>query len=432
MAARRRSGGGASTSGGVEFQAQVAAFYGVAMLCEELAPAPLGLGGGGVIDAVRCELDAAVDDVHIILSADRRVLIQAKHTVNASPREKSHLGSALAQFAHAWIDSRDRVDARGPMRSDRDRLLLACGPNISKSVRLALPMLLKRLRDDPPDNPDQLRLTNTDQRKIWPLVLGHLRWVFEERDGHAPEAEELTALLSLMRVREFEFEGSERDIEQAKAMLAQSVLAQPAQAGAAWGQIVGLMLSAASSQSGLRRVSLAQLLAVAGLSMLAAPSYRVDVERLCEETRRSRRLLGALSEIRLPSTQVKIARSAAGAALTRADDAPCLLIAEPGGGKSGVVSDVIGELVDEARDVVALLADRYTVSDEAELSARLGLEHRLADVLAAWPDRRCSARSPGWQRMTAIVRLSWSSGCFARSPHEPRRRRACRPLPRVH
>ncbi len=123
-----------------------------------------------------------------------------------------------------------------------------------------------------PTNPDQLRLTNTDQRKIWPLVLGHLRWVFEERDGHVPEAEELTALLSLMRVREFEFEGSERDIEQAKAMLAQSVLAQPTQAGAAWGQIVGLMLSAASGQSGLPRVSLAQLLAVAGLSMLAAPS----------------------------------------------------------------------------------------------------------------------------------------------------------------
>jgi hypothetical protein len=388
MAARRRSGGGAGTSGGVEFQAQVAAFYGVAMLCEELAPAPLGLGGGGVIDAVRCELDAAVDDVHLILSADRRVVIQAKHTVNASPRETSFLGSALAQFAHAWIDSRDRVDTRGPMHPDRDRLLLACGPNSSKSVRLALPMLLKRLRDDPPDAPDQLRLTNTDQRKIWPLVLGHLRRVFEERDGHAPEAEELIALLSLMRVREFEFEGSERDIEQAKTLLAQAVLAQPAQAGAAWGQIVGLMLSAASGQSGLRRASLAQLLAVAGLSMLAAPSYRADVECLREETRRSRRLLGALSEIRLPSTQVKIARSAAGAALARAEEAPCLLIAEPGGGKSGVVSDVIGELVDEARDVVALLADRYTVADEAELSARLGLEHRLADVLAAWPGER--------------------------------------------
>jgi hypothetical protein len=87
------------------------------------------------------------------------------------------------------------------------------------------------------------------------LVLGHLRRVFEERNGHAPEAEELTALLSLMKVREFEFDDSERDIEQAKTLIAQAVLAQPAQAGAAWGQIVGLMLSAASGQSGLRRAS---------------------------------------------------------------------------------------------------------------------------------------------------------------------------------
>ena len=384
----RGSGGGAATSAGVEFQARVAAFYGVSMLCEELVPAPFDLGGSVRIEAVRCEVDEAVDDTQLALSSDGRVAIQAKHSLSASSREKSALGSALAQFAHAWIDARDGLDARGPMRTDCDRLLLACGPKSARSVRLELPALLKRLRDDPPAAPDQLRLTNGDQRKIWPLVLAHLRRVFEERDGHAPEREELTGLLSLMRVREFEFEGSERDMEQAKTLLAQVVLAQPAQAGAAWGQIVGLMLSAASGQSGLRRESLAQLLAAAGLSMLAAPSYRADVERLREETRRIRRLLGRLSEIRLPSTEVKITRSAAGAALARAQEAPCLLIAEPGGGKSGVVSDVITELEGERRDVVALLADGYAVADEAELSARLELEHRLADVLAAWPGER--------------------------------------------
>ena len=385
---QKGSSGGAAASGGVEFQAQVAAFYGVAMLCEELAPAVFELGEGVAIEAVRCEVNAAVDDTQLVMSGDGRVMIQAKHTVNASPSEKSPLGSALAQFAHAWIDARDGLGALGPMRADRDRLLLACGPKSAKSVRLGLPALLKRLRDDPPATPDQLQLTNADQRKIWPLVLGHLRRVFEERDGHPPGPEELTGLLSLVWVREFEFEGSERDIEHAKALLAQAVLATPAQAGAAWGQTVGLMLSAASGQGGLRRERLAQLLAVAGLSMLAAPGYRADMELLREETRRSRRLLGPLSEIRLASTAVKITRSAAVAALARADEAPCLLVAEPGGGKSGVVSDVIDELVGTGRDVVALLADRYTVADDADLSARLGLEHRLADVLAAWPGER--------------------------------------------
>jgi hypothetical protein len=98
-------GGGAATAGGVEFQARVAAFYGVAMLCEQLVPAPFDLGGGVVIEAIRCEVDAAVDDTQLALSGDGRVAIQAKHSVNASAGEKSPLGSALAQFAHAWIDA---------------------------------------------------------------------------------------------------------------------------------------------------------------------------------------------------------------------------------------------------------------------------------------------------------------------------------------
>jgi hypothetical protein len=116
--------------------------------------------------------------------------------------------------------------------------------------------------------------------------------------------------------------------------------------------------------------------------------YSAGDDSLRAETRRSRRLLAPLSEIRLASSTVKITRSLARVALDRAEEARCLVVAEPGGGKSGVVADAIEQLEQEGRDVVALLADRYTVTDEAELSARLGLEHRLADVLTAWPGER--------------------------------------------
>jgi len=358
------------------------------MLCEDIAPTPFDLPGGTRIEAVRCEVNAAVDDIHLALYGDGTVAIQAKHRVTASTSISSSLASALTQFVHAWIDARDGANGRRSLRDEADRLVLACGPDSAASVRRALPVLLQRLQDDSPATPDELRLTNDDQRRIRPAVLGHLRRAFEERDGHAPHADQLTGVLSLMRVREFEFDGSARDVDHAQALLAQTVLANGVQAGAAWSQTVGLMLSAASGQRGLRRRRLAQLLAAAGLAMRPAPSYRADVDRLRGETRRSRRLLGPLSEIRLAGGAVKITRSAAAVALDRADEAPCLVVAEPGGGKSGVVADAIDQLERGGRDVVALLADRYSVADDAELSARLGLEHRLADVLAEWPGER--------------------------------------------
>jgi hypothetical protein len=358
------------------------------MLCEDIAPTPFDLPGGTQIEAVRCEVDAAVDDVQLALSGDATVYIQAKHRVTASESTTSPLASALTQFVHAWSDARDGADGRGAMREDKNRLVLACGPDSVASVRRALPALLRRFRDEPPATPDELRMTNGDERRIWPIVLAHLRHAFEQRDGDPPGVDALTGVLSIMRVQEFEFDGSARDAEQAQTRLAQTVLASGAQAGAAWNQTVSLMLGAASGRRGLQRERLAQLLAAAGLMMRPAPSYRADVDRLREETRRSQRLLRPLSEIRLASSTLKIPRSLASVALDRAQQAPCLVIAEPGGGKSGVVADAIDHLERDGRDVVALLADRYTVSDDAELSARLGLEHRLADVLAAWPGDR--------------------------------------------
>ena len=358
------------------------------MLCEDNVPTPFDLSGGTQIEAVRCEVSAAVDDVQLAMSGGGVIAIQAKHRVGASTSTTSPLAGALAQFVNAWIDARADNDGHSRSREDQDRLLLAYGPDSVASVRRALPLLLQRFRDDRPATPDELSLTNSEERRIWPIVLTHLRQAFSARDGHPPDAAELRGLITLIRVQEFEFDGSARDADQAQTRLAQTVLTSGAQAGAAWSQIVGLMLSAASGQRGLQRTRLAQLLAAAGLGLRTAPSYREDVECLHAETRRSRLLLGPLSEIRLGDSTVKITRSLASIAVNRADQAPCLIVAEPGGGKSGVVADAIDELEHGGRDVVGLLADRYAVADEAELSARLGLQHRISDVLAAWPGER--------------------------------------------
>lgn len=385
---KKGSSGGAAASAGPEFQARVAAFFGVAMLSEQLAPAPFDLPEGVRIEAVRCEQDAAVDDIHLASSDAGRIALQAKKRVTASKSETSDLSGALAQFVNAFLDGREGIDPHGPLSKDRDRLVLACGPTSSSSVRRSLPVLLERLREDPPPVPDEVRLTNKDEQTVWPIVLAHVRRVFAERRGADPTPGELIELLSLIRVRELEFDAAARDTEAAKMALASSVLANPAQAEQAWQTTVAAMLNAAASQRGLNREALAQRLAAAGVEMLAPPSFRADIELLRHETQRSKALLHRFAEIDLPSGPVKVNRSVAKVALERADDAPCLLIAVPGGGKTGVVSDVIEALVEDGRDAVTLLADSYKVTDEADLSERLGLGHSLADVLAAWPGDR--------------------------------------------
>ncbi len=390
-ASSKGASGGAAASAGSEFQARVAAFFGVAMLSEQLAVARFDLPEGVRVEAVRCEQVAAVDDVGLATSDAGRVDLQAKNRVAASKGEGSPLAGALGQFVNAFLDARDGVDPSGALSRQRDRLVLACGPTSSASVRRALPALLERLREDPPASPDELTLRNKDERTIWPLLLMHLRRVFAARTDSDPTPAELTELLSLIRVREFEFDGAGRDTEAAKTALASTVLAEPVQAELAWQQMVALMLNAASGQRGLRREALAQRLAGAGVQMLAAPSFRADVERLRSETERSRAVLRRFGEIELSSGAVKITRSVAAAARARAEEAPCLVISVPGGGKSGVVGDVIEALLGDAHDVVALAADSYKVADEAELAERLGLEHRLADVLAAWPGERKGA-----------------------------------------
>jgi hypothetical protein len=272
-ASGRGSSGGAAASAGPEFQARVAAFFGVAMLCEQLAPAPFDLPEGVRLVAVRCEVDAAVDDVHLATSDAGRVALQAKNRVTASESETSDLAKALTQIVNAFLDARDGVDANGPLSAHRDRLVLACGPGSSASVRRALPNLLQRLREHPPAGPDELALTNKDERTIWPIVLTHLRRVFTARENTGPTPDELIALLSLMRVREFEFDGAARDTEAAKTALASTVLANPAQAELAWQQTVALMLNAAAGRRSLRREALAQRVAAAGIELAAMPSY---------------------------------------------------------------------------------------------------------------------------------------------------------------
>ena len=140
----RGSSGGAAASAGSEFQARVAAYYAVSMLCEDTIPTPFELPSGTQIQAVRCEVSAAVDDIQLATSGGGVVAIQAKHRVTASTSTTSPIASALAQFVNAWIDARADSDGRGRLREDRDRLVLACGPDSVASVRRALPLLLQR------------------------------------------------------------------------------------------------------------------------------------------------------------------------------------------------------------------------------------------------------------------------------------------------
>ena len=379
------SNGGAAGAGGHEFQAQVAAFYAAGMLCAPAFTVGLGLPSGTMIERVRCETEAEVDDTELALAPSGRVLVQAKRSVTASRNTRSPLAKTLGQFVGAYLDAeRDNT----PLSVADSRLLLATTSSASQAIREDLPSVLARAVGDPSAALGSVSLTNDRQRSVWPIVLGHLRTAWQARKAQPPSDDQLRPLLNLIRIQQLDFGPEGRDEGQAKASLIDQVLADPGQADLVWARLTALMLSNAAGQRAIGPGGLAQLLTNEQVGLRALPSVRDDIARLATETDRTTRALEPLSEIRLADTTVKLQRSSAAATVTRAMEGSCLLVGQPGGGKSGVLYDAIVAAREQGLDVVALAADRFSAATVHDIEMALELDRPIVDVLAGWPGPR--------------------------------------------
>src|SRR5947209_9517479 len=90
-----KSGGGAATHAGTNYQNRVAAWFCVHILSEQEASPPWQLPESVALESISCETDQPVDDILINTSEKGRAFVQVKHTLTLETSTNSALASTI-------------------------------------------------------------------------------------------------------------------------------------------------------------------------------------------------------------------------------------------------------------------------------------------------------------------------------------------------
>src|SRR5271167_430732 len=142
-----RSGGGAATQGGTNYQNRVAAWVCAHILGERTA---LPIGPNGVPTYARFETPEPVDDILIGTASGGLSFVQAKRTISLSSASDSEFASAIDQFVRQYLSRRQPAEAgpqhRNPIDPRTDRLVLVTTSLSSQPIRRDLAGVLDRIR----------------------------------------------------------------------------------------------------------------------------------------------------------------------------------------------------------------------------------------------------------------------------------------------
>lgn len=379
----RRAGrrGGAGTSGGIDFQARLGASLATGILAETSEPPPWGWPSSSTLEALEAETGEEVDDLRVRNSLGASAYLQAKLRLSLSSSQTSDFASAISAFVRQYLG-----DGGEPIGPD-DRLVLVVGPGSSGPIREELGRLVERSRGLLEDRPLDSIAGSEGERKALAALLDHACAAWREATGSGPSDSELREFVSRIWISVVDLTDGGTDTRAAQRQLRSGVLADPGQEAQAWGILVSLVAGLAAIQGGADRPRLQELLADKGVGLLAAPSYRADIERLRSHTAGTAALLRPLSMISRPGEggEIKIDRSVPLVVLEATESGSLLITGDPGVGKSASASELISTLDEAGRDVVAFVADALDAGSLGRLRDELGLEHELVDVLRNWP-----------------------------------------------
>ena len=345
------------------------------MLAEQSAVPGWELPQGTSVEAVAAETAAAVDDIRLTLSDHTEVLLQAKRRVTAATGASSPLAKTADELVR-----QHRTDGGQPTP-----MVLVCGPQSSAPITEGLPSMLRRLRDEPPRDPRDVAATNGPERTGWAALVSVVVGAWKANVGAAPSPAELLGLLSRVHVEVLDVEDGGRDEQRALDRLADVVLVDAGAAAAVWRGLVERMLGLAAGQRGIARARLQTVLTAEGVQLQVVRSLRGDVATLRARTTESQQRLARHRTLRLGADSIEIARDARKPLRAAATDRCFAVVGAPGVGKSGLLGDLIDDLLREGVDVVALRAEDWAARTADELRRELALEHGLSDVLAGWP-----------------------------------------------
>lgn len=383
-----RTGGGAATQSGTDYQNRVAAWASVCILAEENATLRWNLPSYTSFQYIRCETEQPVDDIMIGTSDGGFVFIQAKRTINLEKSSSSALASTIRQFVKQFVAYRDATGEQPwerPLNPAADRLVLATGTLSSLPIRETLGLVLDRLRTLIPEQPLECAATNEDEHRALLVMRNHISNIWNEEYGGQPTDDEVRQLLSLIWITTLDVdEDGSQEIE-AKSLLKSSIIRDNKEAESAWNTIIQICAALAKNRSGADRSQLQKGLLNKGIDLKASPSYQKDIERLKEYSISTINQLADLSTICIGKSNIKIDRESTHALKTTAQKGSIVVVGEPGAGKSGALYDVVTDLQSEQFDVVFIAVDRVEAQSLAALRTEIGTSHEIIEALENWP-----------------------------------------------
>ena len=385
----QRTGGGAATQGGINFQNRVSAWVCVHILAGRSA---VPIGPGGIAAYARFETPEPVDDILIGDTNEGHAFVQAKRTLSLSTTTDSDLASAVDQFVRQYVSTRAGSDKRPwrarPLDPTKDRLVVATTFESSAPVRIDLAAVLDRMRGLTSGQPFTDAATSVDQRKALDTLLEHVRRSWQSAAGIKPTDSDISAVCALMHLSVLDVETNGLAEREALSLLENRILENSLQAGAAWSTLLQVAADLSQRRSGIDEPGLRAALEQVGIGLKGPARYDKDIGKLRNHARETVRYLRHNSRIPVGGTEVRVDRLATEVIRQASDTGSLVVVGWPGSGKSGVLHDFAESAIDAGRDVVFIAVDQIGATSLGELRNELGLEHELIEILRNWPGHR--------------------------------------------
>lgn len=344
------------------------------------------------VSAVWMQAPIAVGDAVVEHNGNGAIYIQAKYrkqSFSFNGRPAGDFVAVLHSFARQYLSSVAPTEnptnpwAR-PFDPARDVLALIMPSATAGAAGRRFAHVLNRLRE-PGVWENRGATFNATELKAVDLLVTLGSQVLASSTSAQITADDVRRFLSAIQLIVLDLDDAADGTADAQRALAESVLppVESKNAGSAWRTLLAIAEEANRRGHRLDMASLSDRLFRAGVSLRTPVSFREDIARLEEITRRNRKRLQQLAELRVADSPVEIPRECV-PALRGAIETNRVVIGDPGAGKSGVLYQLCNRLAAQTKDFVLLLADDLEDESSRPLNEILGIKNDLVDVLAAW------------------------------------------------
>lgn len=383
----KRPFGGRSTSTGVGYEVDVAAWMASRMLIGGEAEIIDGLPALSV-SSVALQTDDVIDDVVLeIRGGDAKVFISAKRRTAAVP-----VGASSKTFVEVVESMVDQYHAISSSARCCSRFVWALPSTAGTSATHHLPEALRAYRAEMPaiQITDFLRRRSPRERTAVSALINIVKKRWRKLCGSGASHEIISEIISRIHVEVLDFESGARHERMAAEGIGSSVVMTSSDGRKVWRCLREMLGDANRRGLKLRCQQLRTALTEAGIGLKSELDYAADVDALTKMTRRKMARLREHRYLRFGASsedEVHLARTEdANALLAASARGHRLLTGEPGCGKSGLVHGLVEELQKKGCPVVLVLAEEIGGGELMNGSGIPALTHALDDVLSHWPN----------------------------------------------